>query len=420
MVEGGEGCAARGYDRVMNKVGIIVRASALHDKDKVHALRDRLLGELRAASGLAIEEASQPSSDHLTAILVLTGGVEREVLKMVAQIPSPTLLIAHPGNNSLPASLEVLARIRQDGGEGRILYGPPETIAEGLKQELSLANTWNAFRFSRIGVIGEPSDWLVASDVDRAFLKGRLSIEVVHVAMDDLLARIEKASAPRKDVTAFVKGAKAIAEASGDDVRGAVQIYYGLRSLVDEHRLSACTVRCFDLVKKLKNTGCYALSRLNDEGVPAGCEGDLQSLFSLYLAHLLSGQTAFMGNIADVDPANRSIGIAHCMCPLSMAPSYTVRSHFESGLGVGIAGTMPQGACTLFRLGGERLDDLFIREGTIVETTLREDLCRTQARVQVEDPVDDLLTAPLGNHHILIAGHHRETIERFYARYLAI
>jgi L-fucose isomerase-like protein len=419
MVEGAEGRAVGGYDLVMNKVGIIVRASALHDKDKVRVLRDRLLGELRAASGLAIEEASQPSSDHLTAILVLTGGVEREVLKIVAQLPSPTLLIAHPGNNSLPASLEVLARIRQDGGEGRILYGSPQAIAEGLTQELALANAWNTFRFSRIGVIGEPSDWLVASDVDRAFLKGRLSIELVHVAMDDLLARIEKASAPRKDVTAFVKGAKAIAEASGDDVRGAVQVYYGLRSLVDEHRLSACTVRCFDLVKKLKNTGCYALSRLNDEGVPAGCEGDLQSLFSLYLAHLLSRQTAFMGNIADVDPVGRSVGIAHCMCPLSMAPSYAVRSHFESGLGVGIAGTMPQGACTLFRLGGERLDGLFIREGAIVETTLREDLCRTQVRVRVEGSVDDLLTVPLGNHHILIAGHHRETIERFHARYLA-
>jgi L-fucose isomerase-like protein len=403
----------------MNKVGVIARASALHDRESVRALRERLLSDLRAASGLTIEEASQPSSDHLTAILVLTGGVEREVLKIVAQVPSPTLLIAHPGHNSLPASLEVLARIRQDGGEGRILYGSPQAIGEGLRQELALANAWNTFRFSRIGVIGEPSDWLVASDVDRAFLKGRLSIELVHVAMDDLLGRIEKAAVPRKDVNAFVKGAAAVVEASGDDVRGAVQIYYGLRSLIDEHRLSACTVRCFDIVKRLKNSGCYALSRLNDEGVPAGCEGDLQSLFSLYLAYLLSGQTAFMANIADVDAPGRSIGIAHCMCPLSMAPSYTVRSHFESGLGVGIAGTIPGGPCTLFRLGGERLGELFIREGTIAETTVREDLCRTQVRVRTTDPVDDLLTAPLGNHHILVAGHHRETIERFCARYLA-
>jgi len=413
------GLGRHGYDRGMNKVGVIARASAMHDREGVRALRERLIDEIRSASGLTIEETSQPSSEHLTAILVLTGGVEREVLKIVAQVPSPTLLIAHPGHNSLPASLEVLARIRQDGGEGRILYGSPDVIGEGLRQELKLANAWNTFRFSRIGVVGEPSDWLVASDVDRAFLKGRLSIELVHVAIDDLLDRIAKAQAPRKEVNAFLKGAAAVAEATADDVRGAVQIYYGLRGLVDEHRLSACTVRCFDIVKRLKNSGCYALSRLNDEGVPAGCEGDLQSLCSLYLAYLLSGQTAFMSNIADVDPAGRTIGVAHCMCPLSMAPSYTVRSHFESGLGVGIAGTIPQGPCTLFRLGGERLDELFVREGKIAASAVREDLCRTQVRVEVDEPVDELLTSPLGNHHILLAGHHRETIERFYTRYLA-
>jgi L-fucose isomerase-like protein len=188
---------------------------------------------------------------------------------------------------------------------------------------------------------------------------------------------------------------------------------------VDEHRLSACTLRCFDLVKRLKNTGCYALSRLNDEGIPAGCEGDLQSLFSLYLAHLVSGTTAFLANIADVDAQRGIVGVAHCMCPLSMAPSYAIRSHFESGLGVGIAGSIAQGPCTLFRLGGERLSQLFVREGAITESTLREDLCRTQVRVAVDGPVADLLTAPLGNHHILLAGRHRNTIERFFERYLA-
>ena len=103
-----------------------------------------------------------------------------------------------------------------------------------------------------------------------------------------------------------------------------------------------------------------------------------------------------------------------------MTAGYSIRSHFESGLGIGISGSIPAGTCTLFRLGGERLDQLFVREGTMEESAFREDLCRTQVRVVVDGPVDTLLTAPLGNHHILLAGHHRETIERFFNRYLAI
>lgn len=406
------------YDRSMKKVDVLVHASGLHDRGALSSLKKDLLRRIRTAGGFEIAETLQPSPDRLAAILVLTGGVEREVLKVIAQLPSPALLIAHPGHNSLPASLEVLARIRQEGGEGRILFGAPETLAVEIKRELAIAEAWDALRFSRVGLIGEPSDWLVASDVDHAFLKGRLSIELVEIKIDELIDRIEAESASKRSMNGFTRKAEEIKEPDGTALRGAAAIYKGLRGLVDEHRLAACTVRCFDLVQRLENTGCYALSRLNDEGVPAGCEGDLQSLFSLYVAYLLTGQTAFMGNIAAVDEAERVVGIAHCTCPLSLTATYTIRSHFESGIGVGIAGTMPVGACTIFRLGGDRLDHLFVREGEIEEAPFRDDLCRTQVRVRCDEPIDELLRAPLGNHHILLAGRHGDTIGRFFDRYL--
>ena len=403
----------------MKKVDVIVFASDVHDRGSLTASKKDLLSRIRAAGGFEIAETRQPSPDRLAAVLVLTGGVEREVLKVIARLPTPALLIAHPGYNSLSASLEVLARIRQDGGEGQILFGPPETLAVELKREIAISEAWDTLRFSRVGLIGEPSDWLVASDVDRAFLKGRLSIELVEIGIDDLIGRIEGEIGSKRTIGAFMRKAEEVVEPDGTALRGAAAIYKGLRGLVDEHRLSACTVRCFDLIERLENTGCYALSRLNDEGVPAGCEGDLQSLFTLYAAHLLIGEPAFMGNIASVDPEERVIGMAHCTCPVSMTATYTIRSHFETNSGVGIAGTMPAGDGTILRLGGERLDHLFVREGRIEKSAIRDDMCRTQVRICCDDPVDDLLNAPLGNHHILLAGRHRETIERFFDRYLA-
>jgi L-fucose isomerase-like protein len=403
----------------MKKVDVIVCASDLHDRGVLAELKSTLLDEIGAAGGFQVTETLLPTPDRLTAVLILTGGVERQALKAIAQLPTPTLLIAHPGHNSLPASLEVLAKIRQDGGEGRILFGSAEELAAELGRELAITKAWERFRFSRVGMIGEPSDWLVASDVDRAFLKGRLSIELVDIDIEDLIARIEAESPTKRSLGAFVRKATETVEPTGDDLKGAGGIYRALRAIVDENRLAACTVRCFELVKRLDNTGCYALARLNDEGIPAGCEGDMQSMFSLYAAYLLTGQTAFMGNIASVDVAARAIGVAHCTCPVSMVAAYSIRSHFESGLGVAVAGTMPEGDCTLFRMGGERLDHLFIREGRVEAAAFRDDLCRTQVRVQADGPVDELLRTPLGNHHILLAGHHRTTIERFFGRYLA-
>jgi len=381
-------------------------------------VKDDLLRRIQRAGGLKISEVAQPSPERLTAMLILTGGVEREALKIVAKLPSPVLLIAHSGYNSLPAALEILARIRQEGGEGRILFGSPEEIATGLKEELTLADAWERLRFSRIGLVGEPSDWLVASGVDHAFVKGRLSVELVEIDIDELVERAGDARVSKKEIAAFVRGAEAVEEPDSADLRGAVAVYKGLRGLVGDHRLAACTVRCFDLVNRLGNTGCYALSRLNDEGIPAGCEGDLQSLFSLYIAFLLSGRPGFMGNIVSVDLGSRAIGVAHCTCPISLAKGYAIRSHFESGLGVGISGKFPTGPCTLFRLGGERLGQLFVSEGMIEEAPFRDDLCRTQVRIVMSGPVESLLTGPLGNHHVLLFGPHRAMIERFFERHL--
>lgn len=403
----------------MDTIKVIVRASPLHGAQELARLKTRLLSDIGRQADFALEEVEVPSEGGLTAILVLTGGVEREVLKLVSQLPSPTLLIAHAGHNSLPACLEVLARIRQDGGEGEILFGTPQAMANGLRRELRVARAWENLRFSRVGLIGEPSDWLVASDVDRAFLKGQLAIELVSIDMEDLTARIEAASPSRGEVARFAKEAKSFGEPSKEELKDAFAVYTALRGLVDEHRLAACTVRCFDLVSRLRTTGCYALSRLNDEKVPSGCEGDLQALFSMYVGILLSGESAFMGNIASVETEKRSILLAHCTCPLSLAASYAIRSHFESGIGVGISAEVNPGPCTLFRLGGERLDHLFVREGEIEGTSEREDLCRTQVSIAVSEPIDPILTAPLGNHHILLPGHHGETIERFFHRFLS-
>ena len=428
---GGDSCPGRtpgsvsdrlppvGTIETMDRIEVLVQASERYDAKRVGSLKADLLKRISSVStAFELEPVQRPSGDRLAAILVLTGGVEREALKAIALLPPPALLIAHPGHNSLPASLEILARVRQDGGEGKILFGTPEEIAVGLERELVVSKAWDGLRFSRVGLIGEPSEGLVASDVDRAFLKGRLSVELIPIEMDELLARIEEASAPKREIVRFKRTARSVDDRAAENIENSVAIYRGLRSVIDGHKLAACSVRCFDLITRLGQTGCYALSRLNDEHVPSGCEGDLRALFSLFVAYLLSGQAAFMGNVTSVEPADRILGMAHCTCPLSMAAQYAIATHFESDLGAAIAGKIPIGPCTVFRLGGERLDQLFVREGTTVETTVRDDLCRTQTRISVDGPIEELLEAPLGNHHVLLEGHHRRTIETFFERYL--
>ena len=59
--------------------------------------------------------------------LMVTGGTEELLLKWHTERNKyiknePVFLLAHPTHNSLPASLEVLARIQQDDMKGQIFY----------------------------------------------------------------------------------------------------------------------------------------------------------------------------------------------------------------------------------------------------------------------------------------------------------
>ena len=83
-------------------------------------------------------------------------------------------------------------------------------------------------------------------------------------------------------------------------------------------------------------------------------------------AHELLELTPWMANPAQLDPARNMLWLAHCTVPRSLVESYRLRSHFESGLGVGIQGALPAGPVTLLRIGGKKMD----RPGHFVEPTI--------------------------------------------------
>jgi L-fucose isomerase-like protein len=114
-----------------------------------------------------------------------------------------------------------------------------------------------------------------------------------------------------------------------------------------------------------------------------------------------------MANPSHVDAGTGLLCLAHCTVARSLVTRWELRSHFESGLGVALAGDLPPGPVTLVRLGGRRLDDLFLAEGEAAPAAPREDLCRTQVDVRLDPAVvEELLQRPLGNHLVLVPGQH--------------
>lgn len=357
--------------------------------------------------------------------LVATGGTEGQIVDTVMHRPEalrtePVCLVAHPGNNSLPASLEVLAKLQQDGLSGRIIYMRAPDDADALNA-IALAAydlaVRRALRNARIGLIGPPSDWLVASMPTSKAVHQTWGPEVIPVGLGDLVGRISAVSEEDAAAAAdeLVASATGCVEPTRDELLDVARVMVGLKALAADKRLNALTVRCFDLVLSLKTTGCFALAELTDAGIIAGCEGDIVTTIGLLWTRLMTGKTPWMANPAQLDEDANTLWLAHCTIPRSMVESYKLRSHFESGIGVGIQGVIANGPVTLVRIGGTSMERIWIAEGAIVASGDAENLCRTQAQIKLSDGhVSDLLTAPLGNHIVLVPGHHAARLRSWW------
>ena len=95
-----------------------------------------------------------------------------------------------------------------------------------------------------------------------------------------------------------------------------------------------------------------------------------------------------------------------------MVKSYDYDTHFESGLGVAIAGEVPGGDVTIFKLSGD-VTRAFVAEGILVRNQRQKDLCRTQVVLHLDKGADYFLTGPIGNHHIIVRGHHGAVLKAF-------
>jgi L-fucose isomerase-like protein len=385
-------------------------ASPLHDPQRLRRTAVPFLRRLEREGNFILRPAGKERPPSL--VFVQSGGTETLFRKVYSRLPQPIFLLSHPSENSLPASLEMLAFVREQGGRGILLHGEAGELARELSVYAKVGAARSRLRAARLGVVGAPSDWLIASRVDAAAVKKRWGCSLVPLTLRELLQESGRAGRTAKT------GTQEMAFGNRKVLGEAVSFYRGLQSLARIHRLDGLTLRCFDLLGLTGNTGCLALAHLNDEGIPAACEGDVPALFSMMIGYLLTGSPVFMANPSSVDRARNEMVLAHCTVPFRLVRRPRLMTHFESGKGVAIRGVLPRGPCAVFRFGGRDLSRAFVARGEILGNLRRGDLCRTQARVRFGEDIGKYLRSPLGNHLLLVPGEAAGTIKAFAEMYL--
>lgn len=223
-------------------------------------------------------------------------------------------------------------------------------------------------------------------------IKKRLGAEVAIVQeqeFDKALAGTN-VEAVRAEIEAWTKGAKEICEPTKDDIEKAARVSVALDRLMAEQRADGLAVgTCMGWLAR--GFPCLGFARLRDRGVPAACEGDMDSLLTMLLFQYAIERPGFQGN-ATFDTARNALWTAHCTAPLKMdgpngqAAPYLLRGHSE----VGGSGCVPE---VQYRVGQVvtrskfvNLDTILASTGKIIEVPKKSvHGCRTQIVTEVRD-----------------------------------
>ncbi len=350
-------------------------------------------------------------------ILIGTGGIEQDAIKFLSEshLSQPVILLSYGRQNSLPASMEIKAYLTSQGFESRIVHAPLNKLAQLIRKWCRFSQVEERIAQSRLGILGKPSFWLVASHVDSHAVRDRWGVTIEKFPLTVLLELIDKESPIETDrgFDEFVSNAACV-DVTDKALRDAGRVSQAMKQFMKQNRLDAVTVKCFTLLHKTGITGCLALSQVNDtENLSAGCEGDIPSTFTMMLAKFLTGQSAFMANVTEVDQDSNSATFAHCTVPLGIVDNYEITSHAETGKSVGLRGQFKPQEVTIVKVFGNDLSQFWVSGGTLVENLAVEGNCRTQIRVSLEEPVDYFLEKPLANHHLIVLGVHADLMREF-------
>lgn len=332
-------------------------------------------------------------------LFFLSGGSERAAT-LATQPGRFYGLIAFSEGNSYAAATEVKAYLNQRGIASVLYDYDDDTTRTFLKMFHEVKQGLQRLNGQRIGLIGEVSDWLIASDIAPQILHDRLGIELRTIPWNTLP---DFRTMPLSD-TFF----KTFPAARTPQLDAANQIYSLLVNCLRDHNLQAITVECFSVVVEHAVTACLSLAKLNADGIPAGCEGDIVSITGMAALKEVTGIVPWIANTVKIGD-EKSL-FAHCTIAPTLISDYEINTHFETDKGAAIRGKFTADDITLFRFDNT-LTQAFITEGSVINRPQYPTACRTQIEVRLpQNAVKLLRERPLGNHQLILPGNHVEKL----------
>jgi len=270
------------------------------------------------------------------------------------------------------------------------------------------------------------TEWEITADV--GLVAGKLGVELVTVPHEELTGRY--AALPddqQREAAALAERLVAEADQSDrprpddEEIHKAVRLYVAVSTLIEDRGAVAATIVCRPFIQdEALPVPCLALTLLQDRGVPAACQADIDAFLTMILFRRATGQVSFMGGGFQADG---KLEISHCVLSRRMtAPGdppqpYYLSDYHGRKSSPTVRTSIPAGrTVTIARLTRD-LQRLILTRGTVVDSLDRPGRCRNTLIIDVPDAARLLgLVKGHQNHLVVACGDHVESMAELAER----
>jgi hypothetical protein len=366
------------------------------DATQFEAMKARLAKAEKDLGNIELVIGRSVNAEQTAALLKQAGpgtpvlAINLEIFALT-RVVQPILDAAHPMIVfSLPASGHDWMYAHRWQRQGKRVSLFPTSNYDELERALRLLRVIPLMQQSRLLLFPPARGTKAAQSPEE--IKKRLGTDVVIVEEKQFGELIDGAEsgAVRAEAERWTREAKAIVEPNAEDITKAARVSVALQRLLEREQAQGLAIgTCMGWLPK--GFPCLGFTRLRDAGIPAACEGDMDSLLTMMLFQYVTDRAGFQGN-ATFDTARNVLWTAHCTAPLKMegvgskpAP-YLLRGHSE----VSGSGCVPE---VLYRVGQTitrtklvNLETLLASTGKIIEVPAKSvRACRTQIVTEVRD-----------------------------------
>jgi L-fucose isomerase-like protein len=261
------------------------------------------------------------------------------------------------------------------------------------------------------------TEWEITSDFD--LVKARLDIDLEVVPQEEFRARYDGLS-EKEDERACAVAAHLIGNADQKDrprpgdleVYKAARVYVAMRAIMADRRADAATILCG--LWNYDPLPCVALTLVQDEGIPAACQGDIDALLTMMLFKRVTHWISFMGGAWNREG---KLTVSHCVLSRKMAgPDAPMQSYYFGDYhgrhnSPTVHTDMPAGTTVTIARVTRNLEKLLLAPGTVIKSLDPDKGCRNTLMIAVADP-PRLLSGIKGvqNHLVVAQGDHADAM----------